>query len=177
MPLTVGGGIRKIEDIQNLIRSGADKITINTQAIENFDFVRRASERFGSQCIVASLDYTLTAQGYRLLKGGKIIERLQIVDHVLKLVTAGIGELLLTSVERNGTMKGYDLGLTKLLSSMISVPIITCGGAGKLDHFSTALKEGGASSVAASSFFHFTDQNILKTKSYLRNSGAYVRKI
>jgi imidazole glycerol-phosphate synthase subunit HisF len=178
VPLTVGGGIRTIEHIRDLLRAGADKVSINSAAYDNPGLVREAASRFGAQCIVASIDV-------RRLPGGS----LQCYSHsgsrsqdrepagwARELEAQGAGEILITSVERDGTMEGYDLELVRAVAAAVRIPVIASGGAGSYAHLLAALRDGGASAVAAASIFHFTQQTPLEAKHYLANHGIPVRR-
>lgn len=177
MPLTVGGGIKTIEDIRNLLKVGADKVSINTSAISNPDLIRLASNEFGSQCVVVSIDAKKKDDGtYEVFthSGTQATGKspLEIAQNAEKL---GAGEILLTSIERDGTMLGYDLDLIKSVSEYLSIPVIASGGAGNYEHLLKALTLGKVSAVAAASIFHFTQQTPLEAKQFLKTKGIHVR--
>ncbi len=182
MPLTVGGGVRTLEDIKDLLRAGTDKVSINTGAVEDPAFVRRASERFGSQCIVVAIDAKRRprADSGRLswevyTHGGRKARGLDALDWAKKMVEFGAGELLLTSMDRDGTKDGYDLGLTRAVAENVSIPVIASGGAGTLEHIYEAFVSGKADAALAASIFHFGTFTIPQTKEYLLKRGVAVR--
>ena len=177
MPLTVGGGIRTLEDVRRLLQLGADKIAINTAAVEHPELIRHVADRFGSQCLVVSIDARRGSRdGYEVFtrSGTKRIE-MDPVTLARKVEKAGAGEILLTSIERDGTLQGYDLELTRLVSEAVSIPVIASGGAGCREHFAEVLREGRAAAVAAASCYHFTELTPLEVKQYLREQGFPVR--
>lgn len=181
MPVTVGGGIRTLDDIRDLLRAGADKVSINTSAVEDPDFVRRASVRFGSQCIVAAIDAkrrpassgTPTWEVYT--HGGRKPRGLDAVEWAKRLGDLGAGEILLTSMDKDGTKDGYDLALTRAVSKNVSIPVIASGGAGTLEHIFEAFATGLADAALAASIFHFGIFTIPETKRYLEKKGVPVR--
>lgn len=177
MPLTAGGGVESVEDIRVLLEAGADKVAINSAAVRDPELIRRGAEIFGDQCIVASVDYRLNAAGRRevFIDSGTVGTGLDATEHILKCVEMGAGELLLTSIDHEGGMKGYDLEYIKEISQLINIPLIASGGAGRLDDFKMVLGETRASAVSAGSIFHFTDQSPIKARFYLANSGLNVR--
>ncbi len=176
MPLTVGGGIRSVDDVCRLLAVGADKVALNTAAVENTALIREMANRFGSQCIVASLDAKATADGWEVwTHSGTKATGHNVVDMARDLEEAGVGEILLTSIDRDGTMTGYDIGLLRAVSNSVGIPVIASGGAGGYEHMAQALREGGASAVAAASIFHFTQQTPLEAKQYLRGQNFPVR--
>lgn len=179
IPLTVGGGIRSIEAIKDLLSSGADKISINTYAVENPLFITEAANRFGGQCIVVSIDAKKNELGIyeAFTHQGKKATGLDVVQWAKKVEKLGAGEILLTSIDREGTMSGYDLDLIKLVSEAVSIPVIANGGAGTRQHLVDAVKIANASAIAASSIFHFSDSNISQVKSFLDNAGIPIRSI
>lgn len=177
MPLTVGGGIRTIEDIRRLLSVGADKVSINTQAVLAPDFIRLAAESFGSQCITVSIDVKKNHQGQDevfIFSGAKAtgLSPLQLARQVELL---GAGEILLTSIDRDGTMRGYDLELIREVAGAVAIPVIASGGAGNYEHLASAISEGGACAVAAASMFHFTEQTPQEAKIFLQSKGIDVR--
>ncbi|KPJ70110.1 imidazole glycerol phosphate synthase [candidate division WOR-1 bacterium DG_54_3] len=177
IPLTVGGGIRNLEDIRTLLKCGADKISINTAAVENPPLVKEASEEFGSQCIVVAIDAKREDKAHWQVYtyGGTKPTGMDVLDWAKKVADSGAGELLLTSMDRDGTKDGYDLELTRLVSEAVNIPVIASGGAGNLDHLYQALTEGKADAVLAASIFHYGEYSIKKTKQYLKNKGVPVR--
>ena len=202
MPLTVGGGIRTLEDIKELLRAGADKVSINTAAVADQEFVKRASERFGSQCIVVAIDAKRREAQWRMADtsnmsegfkyytptqealvpawdvythGGRKNSGLDAVNWAKKAEGLGAGEILLTSMDKDGTKEGYDLDLTAGISSAVSIPVIASGGAGKLEHLYLAFKEGKADAVLAASIFHFGEFTIPQAKEFLKKQGVDVR--
>ncbi len=179
IPLCVGGGIRTIEDIRNLLKAGADKVSINTPAIMNPDFINESAERFGSQCIVVAIDakkegnrYIVRSHGGR--DGGRPTN-LDPVEWAIEVERRGAGEILLTSMDADGTKQGYDIELTRAVSEAVNIPVIASGGAGKLEHLLTALKDGKADAVLAASIFHFGEISIKQAKEYLAKNGIPVR--
>lgn len=179
MPLTVGGGINEIEDIRGLLNAGADKVSINTGAVERLAFVREAAERFGSQCIVVAIDAKqVSGDPLRwevFTHGGRRPTGIDVLEWVNKVVEAGAGEILLTSMDCDGTKSGYDLPLTRRVSECSSVPVIASGGAGSLEHFYEALIEGRADAVLAASIFHYQEYSIPEVKKYLEAKGVPIR--
>lgn len=179
MPLTVGGGLRTVPDIEAMLKSGADKVSLNTAAIKNPDLIRAASDRFGAQCIVVAIDAKREPDGksWRVYThGGRNPTELDAVAWARRAVELGAGEILLTSMDADGTQAGYDLGLTSAVSDAVGVPVIASGGAGKLDHFAEVLDAGHASAVLAASLFHFGTFTIKQVKDYLGEHGVPVRR-
>jgi imidazole glycerol-phosphate synthase subunit HisF len=177
MPLTVGGGIRTVEHVRRLLEVGADKVAINTAVVEEPDLIRRVAERFGAQCIVASIDVRRHSDGMCEVytrSGSKATGR-DPVALAREVEVLGAGEILLTSIDRDGTMTGYDIPLTRSLTQAVSIPVIASGGAGTYEHLRSALTEGGAAAVAAASIFHFTQQTPLEAKRLLADHGVCVR--
>lgn len=179
MPLCVGGGIRTIEDIRRLLRAGADKVSLNTPAIENPDFVNEASSRFGAQCIVVAIDakrvdgaYIVKSHGGR--DGGRATT-LEPIAWAREVEDRGAGEILLTCMDRDGTKEGYDIPMTRAIADAVSIPVIASGGAGTLEHLRAALVEGGADAALAASIFHFQEHTIHEAKEFLANHGVPVR--
>lgn len=181
MPLTVGGGIRTIEDIKTLLRAGADKVSINTTAVRNPDFIKKASERFGSQCIVVAIDAkrreTLVPAWDVYTHGGRKNSGFDAVSWAQRAEGLGAGEILLTSMDRDGTKKGYDIDLTSSISEAIGIPVIASGGAGSLEHLYAAFKEGKADAVLAASIFHFGEFTIPQAKRFIKEKGINVRPV
>jgi cyclase len=181
IPLTVGGGIRTLDDIRRMLNAGADKVGINTAAVFNPEFVRQAAERFGSQCIVVAIDakkVSMDGQANRweiFTHGGREATGLDAVDWAKKMVEYGAGEILLTSMDRDGTREGFDLPLTRTISEAVSVPVIASGGVGNLDHLAEGVTEGKADAVLAASIFHFGEYTIEQAKQRLAASGIEVR--
>jgi cyclase len=181
IPLTVGGGIRKLQDIRDMLNAGADKVAINTSAVENPDFVREASERFGSQCIVVAIDAKkVSEQGEPdkweiFTHGGRNPTGLDVVEWAKKMVANGAGEILLTSMDRDGTKDGFDLALNRAISEAVNVPLIASGGVGNLQHLVEGISEGKADAVLAASIFHFDEYSIPEAKKYMAGKGITVR--
>ncbi|MBQ0724517.1 MAG: imidazole glycerol phosphate synthase subunit HisF [Cycloclasticus sp.] len=181
IPLTVGGGIRTLEDIRRMLKAGADKVGINTAAIFNPDFVKQAAERFGSQCIVVAIDAKcVSAKGEPkrweiFTHGGRKKTGLDAIEWAIKMVSYGAGEILLTSMDRDGTKIGFDLELTRAISEAVEVPVIASGGVGTLDHLVEGVTKGKADAVLAASIFHFAEFTIGEAKQYMQNHGIEVR--
>ena len=177
MPLTVGGGVRKIEDIRKLLLAGADKVAINTAAVKNPDFVGEAAEKFGSQCIVVSVDAKSTGpDAYEIFThGGREATGIEAIGWSQRMAELGAGEILLTSMDRDGTQKGFNIGLTRAVADALTVPVIASGGVGTLDHLVEGVTEGHASAVLAASIFHFGTYTIAEAKAYMKTAGAAVR--
>jgi cyclase len=176
IPFTVGGGLRNVDDIQSILRAGADKISLNTQAVESPDLVRDAAERFGSQCIVVAIDARREGNGAKVFThGGRNRTDLDAVEWSQRVAQLGAGEILLTSMDADGTKKGYDLELTRRVATSVQIPVIASGGAGNLEHLLHGLKEGCASAVLAASIFHFRELSVHQAKGYLREHGVLVR--
>ena len=177
MPLTVGGGVRSEKDIRNLLLAGADKVSINTAAVQRPLFVQEAANKFGSQCIVIAIDAKRVDSGdfQVFTHGGRIATGINAVEWAKQMVDYGAGEILLTSMDRDGTKKGFDIPLTKLIASSISIPLVASGGVGSIDHFSEGVIEGGASAVLAASVFHFGQVRISDVKANMLGLGLPVR--
>ena len=177
MPLTVGGGLRSVDDIRTMLNAGADKVSLNTSAIQDPSLVRDASRKFGNQCIVVAIDAKQVAPGRWevFTHGGRKATGIDAVDWARQVHSLGAGEILLTSMDRDGTASGYDVPLNAAVSSAVEVPVIASGGAGKLEDLAEVLKEGGASAVLAASIFHFGTFTVRQAKEHLRSAGLPVR--
>lgn len=177
IPFTVGGGIRTVEDFRMLLREGADKIAVNSAAIMNPSLIAEAADKFGSQCVVVAIDAKRCADGsFHIYKnGGRIDMGIDAIEWAVKAESLGAGEILLTSMDCDGTKAGYDIPLTKAVSQAVRIPVIASGGAGSEAHFYEALTAGGAQAVLAASLFHYKELEIKALKEYLRNKGVSVR--
>ncbi len=187
MPLTVGGGVRTLEDVRKLLLAGADKVSINTAAVKKPEFVREAAEKFGSQCIVVAIDAkcaltpTLSRMREREKKyeifthGGRNATGIDAVGWAKKMADYGAGEILLTSMDRDGTKQGFDIALTRAVADAVTIPVVASGGVGELKHFVEGVKEGHASALLAASIFHFGEYSIGKVKEAMRKAGLAVR--
>ncbi len=176
IPLTVGGGVRAVEDVRNLLNAGADKVSINTAAVLNPQLVADASSRFGSQCIVVAIDAKRVGDHWEVFThGGRKTTGLDAVDWACKMVSLGAGELLLTSMDRDGTKTGFDLALTRAIGDAVEVPIIASGGVGNLDHLVDGVLQGGADAVLAASIFHYGEYTVLQAKQCMQKAGIEVR--
>ena len=176
VPLTVGGGIRSVEDINKLLNCGADKVSINTAAVENSKVVVDSSKKFGSQCIVVAIDAKLNNDKWEVFThGGRENTKIDVLEFAKKMEECGAGELLVTSMDRDGTQVGYDLRLMSKISSKVNIPIIASGGVGNLDHLVDGIKLGNASAVLAASIFHYGKYSIKEAKKYLNSKGIPVR--
>ena len=177
MPLTVGGGVRSIDDIRKLLLAGADKVSINTAAVKNPDFVRQAARKFGSQCIVASVDAKTTGAGHFevFTHGGREATGIDAVEWSQRMTANGAGEILLTSMDRDGTKRGFNIPLTRTIADAVGVPVIASGGVGTLDHMVEGIVDGHAAAVLAASIFHFGTYTISEAKAHLRAAGVPVR--
>jgi cyclase len=178
MPLTVGGGVRNLDHIRRLLLAGADKVSINTAAIETPELVSEAAAKFGSQCIVVALDAKRAANGHYELytHGGRKPTDLDAVDFARRMAEEGAGEILLTSMDRDGTRQGYDLDLTRAVADAVSVPVIASGGVGTLDHLVAGVRDGHAAAVLAASIFHFGEHSIAEAKAHMASKGIAVRR-
>lgn len=178
IPFTVGGGIRSIEDIRNILLAGADKISLNTSAVNNPELITKASNAFGNQCIVLAIDVKKVKGSWEVFtNGGRTATDLDAISWAKEVVKKGAGEILLTSMDKDGTKNGYDIELTKQISEAVSVPIIASGGAGKIEDFAEVFRKGKADAALAASLFHFGELKIAKVKDYLEKSNIPVRKI
>jgi len=177
MPLTVGGGIRNLDDVRTMLNAGADKVSFNTAAIDNPDIIKQCSETFGSQCTVVAIDARrLKNKVWNVYThGGRNPTELNVIEWAKKVVSLGAGEILLTSMDTDGTKTGYDLELTSLIVDAISVPVIASGGAGTLQHMADALEIGKADAVLAASIFHFGEFTIAETKAFMKDQGIEIR--
>ena len=178
IPFTVGGGIRTVEDFRAILREGADKIAVNSAAIMNPQLISDAADKFGSQCVVVAIDAKRRADGsgWNIYKnGGRVDMGIDALEWVTKAERLGAGEILLTSMDGDGTKAGYDLELTRAVSETVKIPVIASGGAGKLEHFYEALVDAGAEAVLAASLFHYRELEIREVKEYLRSRGVSVR--
>jgi len=176
IPLTVGGGVRRLEDIRTLLKAGADKVSVNTAAVKDPQFVERASKRFGSQCIVIAIDAKRKGDTWEVFThGGRVPTGLDALLWAKKMEDLGAGEILLTSMDRDGTKDGYDIDLTRSISDQVSIPFIASGGVGTLDHLYEGLAHGKASAVLAASIFHYREFSISQVKSFLKEKGVVVR--
>lgn len=178
IPFTVGGGVRTVDDFKAILREGADKIAINSAAIMNPQLISDAAEKFGSQCVVVAIDAKRRedGSGWNIYKnGGRVDMGMDAVEWAIKAEKMGAGEILLTSMDGDGTKEGYDLELTKAVAEAVSIPVIASGGAGKLEHFYDALVEAKAEAVLAASLFHYKELEIMQVKEYLKDRGVSVR--
>jgi cyclase len=176
IPLTVGGGVRRVEDVRRLLNAGADKVSINTAAVQNPALVQEASSIVGCQCIVVAIDAKRSGEGWQVYThGGRRPTGLDVVDWARRMEGAGAGEILLTSMDRDGTRDGFDLALTRAVSSAVGVPVIASGGVGTLDHMAQGVLEGRADAVLAASVFHFGDFSVRQAKEHMRSRGIEVR--
>lgn len=183
IPLTVGGGIRALEDIRRMLNAGADKVTINTAAVNNPDLVREAAEKFGSQCIVVAIDAKKVSQTGEpnrweiFTHGGRKQTGLDAIEWARKMVSLGAGEILLTSMDRDGTKIGFDLELTRAISEAVTVPVIASGGVGNLEHLADGVLQGKADAVLAASIFHFGEYSVQEAKDFMATKGIEVRDL
>ena len=177
LPITVGGGIRTTDDIREILRAGADKVSLNTAAVKNPALISEAAEKFGRQCVVVAIDAKRRGSNYWevVTSGGRVPEHIDAYGWALKAEALGAGEILLTSMDRDGTKTGYDLEITRLISSAVKIPVIASGGAGKAEHFYDALTEGKADAALAASLFHFNEVPIPELKEYLLSRNVPVR--
>ena len=177
MPLTVGGGIRTVEDMHTMLKAGADKTSINSSAIANPDLIRAGAEKFGSQCIVVSIDAKRTAPGRWevFVQGGRKATGMEAIDWAVRAVELGAGEIVLNSIDADGTKAGFDLEITRRISESVNVPVVASGGAGTLEHMAEVLLEGKADAVLAASIFHFKEYTVGDVKRHLASRGIPVR--
>ena len=181
IPLTVGGGIRELDDIRNMLNAGADKVSINSAAVHRPEFVQQAAQRFGSQCIVVALDAKQVSQPGEAERweifthGGRKPTGIDAVEWAIKMADYGAGEILLTSMDRDGTKNGFDLGVTRAITQAVSIPVIASGGVGNLQHLADGILQGGADAVLAASIFHFGEYSVPEAKTYMQKQGIEVR--
>ena len=176
IPLTVGGGVRRVEDVRRLLNAGADKVSINTAAVQNPDLVRDASAIVGSQCIVVAIDAKRSGPSWEVFThGGRKPTGIDALDWARRMEAAGAGEILLTSMDRDGTRDGFDLALTRAIAEGVGVPVIASGGVGRLEHMAEGVLEGRADAVLAASVFHFGDFSVRQAKEHMRSRGIEVR--
>ena len=177
IPITVGGGVSNLEDINNLLLSGADKVSINTAAVKNMNFIKEASKKFGAQCIVVAVDAKkVSEEKWEIFThGGRNKTGIDAIEYAKTAQANGAGEILLTSMDKDGTKSGYDLRLLKEITSSLSIPVIASGGVGNLDHLYEGVKKGGASALLAASIFHFGELTIKEVKDYLKSKNISVR--
>jgi cyclase len=180
MPLTVGGGVRTVDDINTLLRSGADKASINSAAVSRREFVKEAAEKFGDQCIVVAIDVKRVKRGGSdrweiFTHGGRNATGIDAIEYAQEVVSLGAGEILLTSMDRDGTRQGFDLPLTRAIADSVSVPVIASGGVGNLDHLVDGIREGRANAVLAASIFHFGEFTIRQAKDHMARAGLAMR--
>jgi imidazole glycerol-phosphate synthase subunit HisF len=185
MPLTVGGGVRTVEDIRKLLASGADKVSINTAAVARRAFVKEAAEKFGDQCIVVAIDAKKVSKQVSqpgeparweiFTHGGRNPTGLDAVDYAREVVALGAGEILLTSMDRDGTRQGFDIALTRAIADAVTVPVIASGGVGTLDHLVEGIRDGHATAVLAASIFHFGEHSVREAKEHMARAGLPMR--
>ena len=176
IPLTVGGGVRKVDDVRRLLNAGADKVSINTAAVQNPSLVSEASGKVGNQCIVVAIDAKRRGEGWEVYThGGRNATGLDAVEWARRMEAAGAGEILLTSMDRDGTRNGFDLGLTRAVCDAIGIPVIASGGVGSLQHLAEGVLEGHADAVLAASIFHFGEHSVRQAKEFMRARGIEVR--
>lgn len=178
IPFTVGGGIRTVDDFKKILREGADKVSVNSAAIMNPNLISEAADKFGSQCVVVAIDAKRRSDGsgWNIYKnGGRVDMGIDAVEWAMKADKLGAGEILLTSMDCDGTKAGYDIELTRMISENVSIPVIASGGAGNLEHFYDALTDGKADAALAASLFHFKELEICEVKNYLKDKGVSVR--
>lgn len=176
MPLTVGGGISSVEDFRTILGAGADKVAVNSAAVKDRELISRAADRFGSQCVVVAIDAKKTDGGYHVfIHGGRTDTGLDAPEWAKTVQKLGAGEILLTSMDADGTKNGFDIPLTKLISESVSIPVIASGGAGRCKDFADVFKETGADAALAASLFHFRELSVGEVKQYLKDEGIWVR--
>jgi len=176
MPLTVGGGVRTVEDIRKLLKCGADKVSINTAAVNKRAFVKEAAEKFGDQCIVVAIDAKRVGDRWEIFThGGRNPTGIEAIGYAREVVALGAGEILLTSMDRDGTKRGYDVALTRAIADAVTVPVIASGGVGNLDHLVEGIRDGHATAVLAASIFHFGEYTVRQAKDYMAKAGLPMR--
>jgi len=176
MPLTVGGGVRTVDDIRALLRAGADKVSINSAAVERREFVKEGAEKFGDQCIVVAIDAKRSGSRWEIFThGGRRPTGIDAIDYAQEVVSLGAGEILLTSMDRDGTRQGFDIELTRAIADSVGVPVIASGGVGHLDHLVAGIRDGHASAVLAASIFHFGEFSIRQAKDHMARAGLPMR--
>jgi cyclase len=181
MPVTVGGGVRTTDDIRALLKSGADKVSINTAAVNRPEFVKEAAEKFGDQCIVVAIDAKKVSKDGEPARweifthGGRNPTGIDAIDYAKKVAAHGAGEILLTSMDRDGTKQGFDIALTRAISDAVSIPVVASGGVGNLDHLVAGIRDGHASAVLAASIFHFGEYSVRQAKDYMAKAGLPMR--
>jgi imidazole glycerol-phosphate synthase subunit HisF len=176
IPLTVGGGVRKVEDVRRLLNAGADKVSINTSAVQNPELVEAAADRYGSQCIVVAIDAKRGENGWEVFThGGRRATGLDAIEWAKKMQSRGAGEILLTSMDKDGTRNGFDLALTRAVSDAVEVPVIASGGVGNLNHLAQGVTQGHADAVLAASIFHYGEYTVHQAKEYMAQHGIEVR--
>ena len=175
MPLTVGGGVRTSDDIRQLLLAGADKVAINTEAVRRPNFLREAAARFGTQCVTVSIDVRGSNPGEVYTHSGSEASGRNPVEWAREAAALGAGEIIIQSIDREGTRAGYDLALTRAVADAVTVPVVASGGAGKLEDLVAGITEGHASAVSAASIFHFTDQSVIKARAFMKHSGLEMR--
>jgi len=176
IPLTVGGGVKRLEDIRRLLKAGADKVSINTAAVKDPTFVERAAKRFGSQCIVIAIDAKRRGESWEVFThGGRIPTGIDAIEWAERMEALGAGEILLTSMDRDGTKDGYDIELTRTISEKVGIPVIASGGVGTLEHLYEGLVHGKADAVLAASIFHYREFTVSQVKTFLKEKGVVVR--
>jgi len=176
IPLTVGGGVRKVEDVRRLLNAGADKVSINTAAVQNPQLVADAAGRYGSQCIVVAIDAKRAGDGWEVFThGGRKSSGLNAIEWATRMQSLGAGELLVTSMDRDGTRHGFDLALTRAISDAVEIPVIASGGVGNLEHLAQGILEGHADAVLAASIFHYGEYTVRQAKEYMARHGIEVR--
>ena len=176
IPLTVGGGVRKVEDVRRLLNAGADKVSINTSAVQNPELVREAADRYGSQCIVVAIDAKRAKNGWQVFThGGRNATGLDVIEWAKKMQALGAGEILLTSMDRDGTRNGFDLALIRSVSDTVDVPVIASGGVGNLQHLVDGIVDGHADAVLAASIFHYGEYTVRQAKEYMAQHSIEVR--
>jgi cyclase len=176
MPLTVGGGVRTVEDIRKLLKCGADKVSINTAAVNNRAFVKEAAEKFGDQCIVVAIDAKRVGDRWEIFThGGRNPTGIDAIGYAQEVVALGAGEILLTSMDRDGTKRGYDVALTRAIAGAVTVPVIASGGVGNLDHLVEGIRDGHATAVLAASIFHFGEYTVRQAKDHMAKAGLPMR--